>query len=172
MEHLMKAIVQNRYGSEDSLEFGEVNKPQIGDDEVLLRVHAASVHVGDWILMTGVPRFMRLVTGLRRPRNPVPGTDVAGTVEAVGKDVTTLRPGDEVFGWCTGGFAEYARKSQDHLVRKPTNLTFEQAAAVGASATTALQQLRDEGKIQPGQKVLINGASGGVGTFAVQIAKA
>jgi NADPH:quinone reductase-like Zn-dependent oxidoreductase len=172
MEHLMKAIVQNHYGSEDSLEFAEVDRPQIGNNEVLLRVHAASVHVGDWMLMTGVPRFMRLVTGLRRPKNPVPGTDVAGTVEAVGKDVTALRPGDEVFGWCTGGFAEYARTSQDQLVRKPANLTFEQAAAVGASASTALQQLRDEGKIQPGQKVLINGASGGVGTFAVQIAKA
>jgi len=168
----MKAIVQDHYGSEDSLEFGEVDRPRIGDDEVLLRVHAASVHVGDWMLMTGVPLFMRLATGLRRPKNPVPGTDVAGTVEAVGKDVTKLRPGDEVFGWCTGGFAEFARASQDHVVPKPANLTFEQAAAVGVSATTALQQLRDEGKIQPGQKVLINGASGGVGTFAVQIAKA
>jgi NADPH:quinone reductase-like Zn-dependent oxidoreductase len=168
----MKAIVQDHYGSEDSLEFGEVDRPRIGDAEVLLRVHAASVHVGDWMLMTGVPLFMRLATGLRRPKNPVPGTDVAGTVEAVGKDVTKLRPGDEVFGWCTGGFAEFARASQDHVVPKPANLTFEQAAAVGVSATTALQQLRDEGKIQPGQKVLINGASGGVGTFAVQIAKA
>jgi NADPH:quinone reductase-like Zn-dependent oxidoreductase len=168
----MKAIVQDHYGSEDSLEFGEVDRPRIGDDEVLLRVHAASVHVGDWMLMTGVPLFMRLATGLRRPKNPVPGTDVAGTVEGVGKDVTKLRPGDEVFGWCTGGFAEFARASQDHVVPKPANLTFEQAAAVGVSATTALQQLRDEGKIQPGQKVLINGASGGVGTFAVQIAKA
>ena len=168
----MKAIVQDHYGSEDSLEFGEVDRPRIGDAEVLLRVHAASVHVGDWMLMTGVPLFMRLATGLRRPKNPVPGTDVAGTVEAVGKDVTKLRPGDEVFGWCTGGFAEFARASQDHVVPKPANLTFEQAAAVGVSATTALQQLRDEGKIQPGQKVLINGASGGVGTVAVQIAKA
>ena len=168
----MKAIVQDRYGFEDSLELGEVDSPPIGDDEVLVRVHAASVHVGDWMLMTGVPRFMRLATGLRRPRNRVPGTDVAGTVEAVGKDVTKLRPGDEVFGWCTGAFAEYARAKENRFVPKPANLTFEQAAAVGVSATTALQLLRDEGKVQPGQKVLINGASGGVGTFAVQIAKA
>ena len=115
---------------------------------------------------------MRMATGLRRPKNRVPGTDVAGTVEAVGKDVQRLRPGDEVFGWCTGAFAEYARASEDHFVLKPANLTFEQAAAVGVSATTALQLLRDDGKVQPGQKVLINGASGGVGTFAVQIAKA
>jgi NADPH:quinone reductase-like Zn-dependent oxidoreductase len=168
----MKAIVQDHYGSEDSLQLGEVDRPPIGDDEVLVRVHAASVHLGDWMLMTGVPKFMRLATGLRRPKNRVPGTDVAGTVEAVGKQVTTLRPGDEVFGWCTGGFAEYAHARENQFVRKPANLTFEQAAAVGVSATTALQQLRDEGKIQPGQKVLINGASGGVGTFAVQIAKA
>ena len=167
----MKAIVQAHYGSEDSLELGEVDRPPIGDDEVLVRVHAASVHVGDWMLMTGVPKFMRLATGLRRPRNRVPGTDVAGTVEAVGKQVTTLRPGDEVFGWCTGGFAEYAHARENQFARKPANLTFEQAAAVGVSATTALQLLRDEGKIQPGQKVLINGASGGVGTFAVQLAK-
>ncbi len=168
----MKAIVQDRYGSEASLQFDDVARPPIGDDEILVRVHAASVHVGDWMLMTGVPRFMRLATGLRRPKNRVPGTDMAGTVEAVGKDVTQHRPGDEVFGWCTGAFAEYARASESQFVAKPANLTFEQAAAVGASATTALQQLRDEGKVQPGQKVLINGASGGVGTFAIQIAKA
>jgi NADPH:quinone reductase-like Zn-dependent oxidoreductase len=168
----MKAIVQDRYGSEESLKLDDVDAPRIGDDEVLVRVHAASVHVGDWILMTGVPRVMRLATGLRRPKNRIPGTDVAGTVEAIGKDVTELRPGDEVFGWCTGAFAEYARASENQFVRKPANLTFEEAAAVGVSATTALQLLRDEGKVQPGQKVLINGASGGVGTFAVQIAKA
>jgi NADPH:quinone reductase-like Zn-dependent oxidoreductase len=168
----MKAIVQDHYGFEDSLEMAEVDSPQIGEDEVLVRVHAASVHVGDWMLMTGVPKFMRLATGLRRPKNRVPGTDVAGTVEAVGNQVTTLRAGDEVFGFCTGGFAEYAHAPENQFVRKPANLTFEQAAAVGVSATTALQQLRDEGKIKAGQKVLINGASGGVGTFAVQIAKA
>ena len=111
------------------------------------------------------------MTGLRRPKNRVPGTDIAGTVEAVGKDVTRFRPGDEVFGWCAGAFAEYASTGEDHLVAKPANLTFEQAAAVGVSATTALQILREQGKVEPGQKVLINGASGGVGTFAVQIAK-
>jgi NADPH:quinone reductase-like Zn-dependent oxidoreductase len=123
----MKAIVQDHYGSEESLELGEVDRPPIGDDEVLVRVHAASVHVGDWMLMTGVPKFMRLATGLRRPKNRVPGTDVAGTVEAVGKQVTTVRPGDEVFGWCTGGFAEYAHARENQFARKPANLTFEKA---------------------------------------------
>ena len=122
--------------------------------------------------MTGTPYVMRMATGLRKPKNRVPGTDIAGTVEAVGKDVKGLRPGDDVFGWCAGAFAEYASASEDHFVLKPANLTFEQAAAVGVSATTALQLLRDDGHVQPGQKVLINGASGGVGTFAVQIAKA
>ena len=168
----MQAIVQDKYGSADVLELRDIEKPPIGDMEVLVRVHAASVHVGDWILMSGTPYVMRMATGLRKPKNQVPGTDIAGTVEAVGKDVTQLRPGDEVFGWCTGAFAEYASASADHLVLKPASLTFEQAAAVGVSATTALQLLRDDGKIHPGQKVLINGASGGVGTFAVQIAKA
>ncbi len=168
----MQAIVQDQYGSADVLELRDTDKPAIGDDEVLVRVHAASIHVGDWILMTGEPFVMRMATGLRRPKNPVPGTDVAGTVEAVGKDVQRLRPGDEVFGFCTGAFAEYAHASEAQFVLKPANLTFEQAAAVGVSATTALQLLRDDGKVEPGQKVLINGASGGVGTFAVQIAKA
>ena len=168
----MKAIVQDRYGSPAVLEARDIDKPAIGDDEVLVRVQAASIHVGDWILMTGVPYVMRMATGLRKPKNPVPGTDVAGTVEAVGKDVTGLIPGDEVFGWAAGAFAEYARATEDHFVKKPTDLTFEQAAAIGVSATTALQLLRDDGGVQPGQKVLINGASGGVGTFAVQIAKA
>ena len=168
----MKAIVQDKYGSADVLEARDIEKPQIGETEVLVRVRAASIHVGDWILMSGTPYVMRMATGLRKPKNQVPGTDIAGTVEAVGKDVTQLRPGDEVFGWCTGAFAEYASASADHFVLKPASLTFEQAAAVGVSATTALQLLRDDGKIHPGQKVLINGASGGVGTFAVQIAKA
>ena len=122
--------------------------------------------------MTGSPFVMRFATGLRRPNNRVPGTDVAGTVEAVGANVTRLRPGDDVLGWCAGAFAEYARATEDHLVEKPANLTFEEAAAVGVSASTALQLLRDDGKLQRGQKVLVNGASGGVGTFAVQIAKA
>jgi NADPH:quinone reductase-like Zn-dependent oxidoreductase len=168
----MQAIVQDRYGSAEVLEARDIDRPAIGNDEVLVRVRAASVHVGDWILMTGVPYVMRMGTGLSKPKNPVPGTDIAGTVEAVGAQVQSLRPGDEVFGWCTGAFAEYARAPEDQLVKKPDNLTFEQAAAVGVSASTALQLLRDDAKVQPGQKVLINGASGGVGTFAVQIAKA
>jgi NADPH:quinone reductase-like Zn-dependent oxidoreductase len=168
----MKAIVQDKYGSAEVLGAREIESPQVADNEVLVRVRAASIHVGDWILMTGKPYLMRLATGLRRPKNPVPGSDIAGTVEAVGKDVQRLRPGDEVFGWCAGAFAEYASASEDQFVAKPANLSFEQAAAVGVSATTALQLLRDNGNVQPGQKVLINGASGGVGTFAVQIAKA
>src|SRR5688572_24256668 len=168
----MKAITQDRYGSAAVLEAQDIDKPEIADDEVLVRVHAASVHIGDWVLMTGVPYVMRLGTGLSRPKHRVPGTDIAGTVEAVGANVKGLRPGDEVFGWCAGAFAEYASAPEGQFIKKPTNLTFEQAAAVGVSATTALQLLRDDGKVSPGQKVLINGASGGVGTFAVQIAKA
>jgi NADPH:quinone reductase-like Zn-dependent oxidoreductase len=168
----MKAITQDRYGSAEVLEVRDVDKPAIGADEVLVRVHAASIHVGDWILMTGSPFVMRFATGLRKPKHEVPGTDVAGTVEAVGADVQRLRSGDEVFGWCAGAFAEYAHGPEDQFITKPSNLTFEQAAAVGVSASTALQLLRDDGQVQPGQKVLINGASGGVGSFAVQIAKA
>ena len=168
----MQAIVQDRYGSAEVLEARDIDRPGIADDEVLVRVRAASVHVGDWILMTGVPYVMRMGTGLSKPKNPVPGTDIAGTVEAVGPQVQSLRPGDEVFGWCTGAFAEYVRAPEDQLLKKPANLTFEQAAAVGVSASTALQILRDDANVQPGEKVLINGASGGVGTFAVQIAKA
>jgi NADPH:quinone reductase-like Zn-dependent oxidoreductase len=168
----MKAIVQRSYGGPETLELGDLERPAVGPNEVLVRVHAASVHLGDSIVMSGSPVVMRLATGLRKPNNPVPGTDVAGTVEAVGKDVTLHRPGDEVFGWAAGAFAEYVAAPEDHFVAKPANLTFEQAAAVGISATAALQLLRDDGKVKPGQKVLINGASGGVGTYAVQIAKA
>ena len=168
----MQAIVQDRYGSAEVLEAQDIDRPEIGGDEVLIRVHAASIHVGDWVLMTGVPYVMRMGTGLSKPKNRVPGTDVAGTVEAVGAQVQSLRAGDAVFGWCTGAFAEYASAPEEQFVKKPAILTFEQAAAVGVSATTALQLLRDDGKVQPGQKVLINGSSGGVGTFAVQIAKA
>jgi NADPH:quinone reductase-like Zn-dependent oxidoreductase len=167
----MKAIVQDKYGAAEVLELRDIDKPAFGDRDVLVRVQAASVHVGDCILMKGEPYVVRMASGLRRPKNPIPGTDIAGTVEAVGKDVKQLRPGDEVFGWCTGAFAEYAVAAEDHFVPKPTNLTFEQAAAVGVSASVALQLLRDDGKVQLGQKVLINGASGGVGPFAVQIAK-
>ncbi len=167
----MKAIVQEQYGSEERLRLQDIDKPAVRDGEILVRVHAASIHVGDWVLMSGKPYVMRLATGLRRPNHPVPGTDVAGTVEAIGQNVTGFRPGDEVFGWVAGAFAQYASAAEDHFVMKPADLTFEQAAAVGVSATTALQLLRDQGHVQSGQKVLINGASGGVGTFAVQIAK-
>ncbi len=168
----MQAIVQDSYGSTGVLEAQDIDKPEIADGDVLVRVHAASIHVGDWILMTGSPVVMRLATGLRKPKNRVPGTDVAGIVEAVGTGVTRFQPGDHVFGWCAGAFAEYARAAEDQFLPMPADLTFEQAAAIGVSASTALQLLRDDGKVQPGQKVLINGASGGVGTFAVQIAKA
>ena len=168
----MKAITQDRYGSAEVLETRDIARPEIAHDEVLVRVHAASIHIGDWVLMTGVPYVMRMATGLSKPKHRVPGTDVAGTVEAVGAQVLGLQPGDEVFGWCAGAFAEYASGLADQFVKKPASLTFEQAAAVGVSATTALQLLRDDGKVQPGQNVLVNGASGGVGTFAVQIAKA
>jgi NADPH:quinone reductase-like Zn-dependent oxidoreductase len=167
----MKAIVQDKYGKPEAvLTVQEIAKPMVKDGEVLIRVHAASIHVGDWLVVTGVPFIARPAFG--KPKGRVPGTDVAGIVEAVGAGVTNLKPGDEVFGWCTGALAEYACAPADHFLLKPTNLTLEQAAAVGASASTALQLLRDQGGIQPGQKVLINGASGGVGTFAVQIAKA
>lgn len=170
---LMKAIVQDQYGEPEAvLRLEEIATPVIKDDEVLVRVHAASLHVGDWILIRGVPYIARMAVGVRKPKNRVPGTDMAGTVEAVGKDVTHLRPGDEIFGWCAGAFAEYASAKAEHVVPKPVNLTFERAAAVGVSASTALQLLRDQGKVKAGQKVLINGASGGLGTFAVQIAKA
>jgi NADPH:quinone reductase-like Zn-dependent oxidoreductase len=168
----MQAMVQDSYGSAEVIHLENIDRPEIADDEVLVRVQAASIHVGDWILMTGSPWVMRLATGLRRPKNRVPGTDVAGIVEAVGTNVKKLRPGDEAFGWGAGAFAEFARATEDQFIKKPANLTFEQASAVGVSATTALQLLRDDGKVQPGQKVLVNGASGGVGTFAVQIAKA
>jgi NADPH:quinone reductase-like Zn-dependent oxidoreductase len=167
----MKAIVQDTYGSPDEvLRLEDIAPPAIKDDEVLVRVHAASVHVGDLVLVRGEPYIARMAVGLRKPKNRVPGTDIAGTVVAVGKAVTQLRPGDEVFGWCTGAFAEYVCAGEDHFVPKPANLTLEQAAAVGVSASSALQLLRD--RVQPGQKVLINGASGGLGSFAVQIAKA
>jgi NADPH:quinone reductase-like Zn-dependent oxidoreductase len=169
----MKAIVQDRYGSADVLELGEVDMPVPKDDEVLLRVHAAGVEPGVWHLMTGMPYLVRLLGyGLRRPKVRVRGRDVAGRVEAVGKDVTEFRPGDEVLGICEGSFAEYACARADKLVPKPANLTFEQAAVVPISALTALQGVRDRGQVQPGQRVLVIGAAGGVGSFAVQLAKA
>ncbi len=168
----MQAIVQDSYGSHEALRLDDVAKPEIAADEILVRVHAASIHVGDWILMTGSPFVMRFATGLRKPKNRVPGTDVAGTIEQVGSAVAGFKPGDEVFGWGAGAFAEYVHAPASQFLKKPASLTFEQASAVGVSASTALQLLRDDGKVGPGQKVLINGASGGVGTFAVQIAKA
>lgn len=169
----MKAIVQGTYGSADVLEFRDIDKPEIADDEVLVRVYAAGVDRGVWHQMTGLPYPIRLAGyGLRAPKTQTPGMDVAGVVEAVGKDVTKFQPGDEVFGIGAGSFAEYARANQDKLLPKPANLTFEQAAAVAVSGLTALQGLRDQGRVEPGQQVLIIGASGGVGTFAVQLAKA
>lgn len=169
----MKAIVQDTYGSTDVLELREIDKPEIADDEVRVRVHAAGVDRGVWHLMTGLPYLLRIAGyGLRAPKTPVPGMDVAGVVEAVGKDVTRFQSGDEVFGIGKGSFAEYARAREDKLAPKPANLTFEQAAVVAISGLTALQGLRDHSQVQPGQKVLIVGASGGVGTFAVQLAKA
>ncbi|HEX4863964.1 MAG TPA: NAD(P)-dependent alcohol dehydrogenase, partial [Acidimicrobiales bacterium] len=168
----MKAIVQDRYGPSDVLELADIDIPAIADDEVLIRVHAAGVDPGVWHLMVGLPYLVRIMgVGLRTPKTRVRGMDAAGRVEAVGSNVTTLRPGDEVFGTCEGAFAEYACARADKVVPKPTNLTFEQAAAVPISACTALQGLRDQGRIQAGQAVLVIGAAGGVGTFAVQLAK-
>jgi NADPH:quinone reductase-like Zn-dependent oxidoreductase len=169
----MKAIVRYKYGSPDVLELRDIDKPEIEDDEVLVYAHAAGVDRGVWHLMTGLPYPIRLAGyGLRAPTNPVIGSDVAGVVEAVGKDVTRFNPGDEVFGIGEGSFAEYTRAREDKLAPKPANLTFEQAAVVAISGLTALQGLRDHGRIEPGQEVLIIGASGGVGTYAVQITKA
>jgi NADPH:quinone reductase-like Zn-dependent oxidoreductase len=168
----MKAIVQNGYGPPDVLELKEIDKPLVKDDDVLVRVHAAAIHAGDYFCMRGTPYVVRASLGLRKPRgNYVPGFDAAGQVEAIGKNVARLQPGDEVFGACNGACAEYVSGAQGNFVHKPANLTFEQAAAVPTSAFAALHGLRDAGKLQPGQKLLINGASGGVGTFAVQIAK-
>ncbi len=169
----MKAIVYEKYGSPDVLQLREIDKPVGNDDDVLVRVRAAGANYADWRIMRGTPYIMRMATGLLRPKNNGLGADLAGQVEAVGKNVTRFRPGDEVFGEVSMGacFAEYTCASEDVLGLKPANLTFEQAAAVPMAANTALQLLRDGGRIRSGQKVLINGASGGVGTFAVQIAK-
>jgi NADPH:quinone reductase-like Zn-dependent oxidoreductase len=168
----MKAIVHERYGSPDVLELREVDKPTIGDDQVLVRVHASSVNPAEWYAVTG-PFFARAFGGgLRKPKSTAVGADLAGRVEAVGKDVRELQPGDEVFGTSGASWAEYAPAREVRLARKPANVSFEEAAAVPIAAITALQALRDKGNVQPGQKVLINGASGGVGTYAVQLAKA
>ena len=167
----MKAIVYHEYGSADVLKCEEVEKPVPRDDEVLIKVRAASVNPLDWRLMEGNPRFMRLFSGLRKPRLGRPGVDVAGDVEAVGREVTQFKPGDKVFGLCRGAFAEYVCTAESKITMKPDNVTFEQAASVNVAGLTALQGLRDKAKIQPSSKVLVNGAAGGVGTFAVQIAK-
>jgi len=171
----MKAIVQDRYGSPDVLRLSEVDQPVPADNEVLVRVHAASVNARDWHVMRGDPYLARLmapaVFGFSAPKVRIPGTDFAGRVEAVGRAVTRLRPGDEVFGETHGAFAEYVCVPDGLVEQKPANLTFEQAAAMPLAANTALMGLRDLARVQPGQHVLINGASGGVGTFAVQIAK-
>ena len=169
----MKAIVQDKYGSADVLELRDVEKPQPEDDEVLIRVHAAGVDPGVWHLMTGRPYLVRAMGfGLRRPKIRVRGTDAAGIVEATGKNVVRLKPGDSVYGTCDGSFAEYACAKAERFAPKPSNLSFKQAAAVPVSGVTALHGLRDAGKLQPEQKVLIIGAAGGVGTYAVQLAKA
>lgn len=171
----MKAIVSSEYGSPDVLTFQDVEKPTPKDNEVLIKVHAASVNAADWHLLTADIFLVRLETGLFKRKYKILGADVAGTVEAVGKDVKQFKPGDDVFGDIAGcgfgSFAEYVCAREDVLVLKPSRLKFEQTAAVPMAAVTALQALRDRGNIQPGKKVLINGASGGVGTFAVQIAK-
>jgi NADPH:quinone reductase-like Zn-dependent oxidoreductase len=174
-ETTMQAIVQDTYGGPDVLELREIGRPAPKDDEVLIRVRAAGLHRGDWHVMTGLPYLIRLVVptlGLRKPKTAVRGMDVAGTVEAVGGNVTRFQPGDAVFGWTDGSFAEYATAPQDQLAPMPTTLSFEQAGAVPTSGFAALQALRDVGEIQAGQRVLVIGAAGGVGSFAVQLAKA
>lgn len=172
----MKAVIYTKYGSPDVLQYIDVEKPAPKENEVLVKIKASSANPLDWHFMRAAPFLARLENGLFKPKQPKLGADIAGQVEAVGSGVTQFKPGDEVFGdiWLSGlgGFAEYGRVREDTLVLKPSNVSFEAAAAVPLAALTALQGLRDKGQIQPGQKVLINGASGGVGTFAVQIAKA
>jgi NADPH:quinone reductase-like Zn-dependent oxidoreductase len=167
----MKAAIYEDYGSADVIQITDVEKPVPKDDEVLIKVRAASVNPLDWRLMRGEPAILRLFMGLRKPKIGRPGVDVAGEVEAVGRNVTQFKPGDAVFGACRGAFAEYACTAAAKVAKKPDNVTFEQAAAVNVAGLTAVQGLRDKGKIQAGSKVLVNGAAGGVGTFAVQIAR-
>ena len=167
----MKAIVYSSYGPPDVLRLEDIPKPAPGDDDVVMRVRASTVNPADWHFMRGTPYLIRLMSGLRKPKITQLGIDVAGEVEVVGRNVTQFKPGDHVFGWCHGAFAEYAKIPASSIVTTPTGVTFEQAACVPVAAVTALQGLRNKGRIQPGQNVLINGGSGGVGTFAVQIAK-
>jgi NADPH:quinone reductase-like Zn-dependent oxidoreductase len=166
----MRAIVQRRYGSPDGLRLEEIPRPEVRDDDVLVRVHAVGINPADWHMIRGTPRIARLMMGLTRPKEPVPGVDVAGVVEEVGSNVTRLRPGDEIFGARNGSLAEYVLGGKNFLP-KPAGLSFEQAGAVAVAGCTALQALRDKAHLQAGQRVLVNGAAGGVGTFAVQIAK-
>jgi NADPH:quinone reductase-like Zn-dependent oxidoreductase len=169
---MMKALVRDKFGGPEVVRVGEVEQPALEDDRVLVRVRASSINKADLHQLTGWPRIMRPLSrnGLLRPKSPLLGSDVAGVVEAVGKDVTGLAPGDEVFGGRTGAYAEYV--SAKFVVKKPANVTFEEAGTMGIAGLTALQALRDKGGLQPGERVLINGASGGVGTLAIQIAKA
>lgn len=171
-EVLMRAIVQEAYGSADVLHMARIPRPTIADNEVLVRVHAAGLDRGTWHVTTGLPYALRLAYGIRAPKSPVPGLDLAGTVTAIGAAVTRFAAGDQVFGVGKGPFAEYARARESQLARKPANISFEQASVVPVSACTALQALRTAGQITPGQKVLVLGASGGVGSYAVQLAKA
>ena len=168
----MQAIVQDTYGTTAVLHASDIDKPAIGEHEVLIRVRAAGVNIADWAIMSGLPYIARPVYGLRKPKNIVRGTDVAGIVEAVGSAVTHFKPGHEVFGWANGSYAEYSVSTEDSLALKPANLSFEAAAAVPMAGLVALQALRDHANVGPGTTVLVNGASGGIGTFAVQIAKA
>lgn len=167
----MKAVVYSTYGTPDVLQIRDVEKPVPRANEVLIEVRAASVNPLDWRVMRGTPFLVRLMMGLRKPRDPRLGVDVAGRIAAVGRNVIGFKPGDDVFGTCRGAFAEYACASESDVVAKPDDVTFEQAASIPVAAVTALQGLRDKGRIRPGQRVLINGAAGGVGTFAVQVAK-
>ncbi|RDW15430.1 NAD(P)-dependent alcohol dehydrogenase [Oceanobacillus chungangensis] len=172
----MKAIISSEYGGPDTLQFNEIEKPKPLDNQVLVKIHAASMNYGNMLLLKGYPLLARLVFGVRKPKFTIPGGDMSGTVEAVGKNITQFQPGDEVFGDLSGSgwgaFAEYAAVPEEAIVRKPHNLSFEEAAAVPMAAVTALQAIRNKGKLKPGQKVLVHGATGGVGLFAVQIAKA
>lgn len=168
----MRAIFQDRYGGPEVLQFGEVPVPEAGPGEVLVRIRAAGIHQGDAHLMTGLPYLGRLALGLRRPKVPIRGMDLAGVVERVGEGVTRFARGESVFGWCDGSFAEFARVRESTLVLLPPGVSFEAASTATTSGITALQALRDKAKVQPGQRVLVNGAGGGVGTFAVQIARA
>ncbi len=171
-EGTMRAIVQDAYGSLEVFRLAQIKIPEVADDQVLVRVHAAGLDRGTWHLMAGEPYLLRLALGFRKPKNPVPGLDLAGTVAAVGSAVTRFSPGEEVFGTGHGSYAEYAVAPEDQLARKPGNLSFEQAAVVPVSGLTALHALTDVGRVETGQQVLIIGASGGVGSYAVQLAKA